>query len=494
MQGVVFCVFLLGAENEVPLSLKKVANAALITLCDSKSGYDSAIAPRDDKAIADVLGCLCTPMASPDFVVPGKTATVMGMISFIAEQCQPWCTNAVNTVLKLHRAKLVLDSLHTAVYRSCVLSCIIEFIQLGYVPEWWDSEVTFPSSLENSGIENCKGEAVCSKSTDRLRLELAKGFSSLLLKAAWRSSMPLQHPETCQRLLNRLKGSSLRALDSPCSYSVDQIMDREGARALTQVQVDCEEIYARLENETAQRINLEGELARQLKLVEENRQASNTIQQHWSALTEAQRECKELCVRLEYEKAQRVSLDDQVARISKLLEKEQQASIALQQSCTALTEAQTKCEDVRANLEKERDQRKGLENQLAQTAKLLEEERDASQALELYLKSSECECLEAVNALRSSREDYKELLADADRNMRALELKESEWLHYDLLRRADFLRREMGLEEEVKTLGTILEQKDEELRLEKQSRSEHGTEMQAALTQSNGQVGEDCHP
>lgn len=379
-----FCLLLSGADNEMSLSLKKVASAVLVAVCDPKSSHDSAVATGTDRAIAEILARLCSSKASPNRTLPGKSAIVARMLSFIVEQCQPWCTNAVNTVLKLHQAKYILNSLHSASNRSGILPCIIDFIQLGYVPDWWGSEVTFPLSFRESEVVNCIGEEVCSDSLERLRLELATSFSSLLLTAAWHSGRSLQQPETCQRLLNRLKESSSRTSDTLCSYSCDPTMGLEYNVALIEAQEECEALRARLQNETAQRIS--------------------------------------------------------------------------------------------------------LEDQLTQTKRLLREEKDASNALESYLERAERECADMGDRLRQSREDYTELLADADRKVREVEGKNAA---EQVLYRAELLGREKKLEIELEEVELDLEHKEEELQLEKQKRENVEAEMKAALAQADGQVGTD---
>ncbi|KAF7512285.1 hypothetical protein GJ744_001853 [Endocarpon pusillum] len=383
LEGVMFCFLLFGADSEMALSLKKVASAVLVAVCDPKSSHDSAVATGNDKAIAEILVRLCSSKASPNRTLPGKSAIVTRMLSFIVEQCQPWCTNAVNTVLKLHQAKSILSSLHSASNRSSILPYIVDFIQFGYVPDWWGSEVTFPLSLRDSEVVNCIGDEVCSDSLERLRLELATSFSSLLLTAAWHSGRSLQQPETCQRLLNRLKESSSGTSDTLCSYSCDHTMGLEYNVALIEAQTECEALRARLQNETAQRIS--------------------------------------------------------------------------------------------------------LEDQLAQTKRLRKEEKDASNALENYLESAERECADMKDRLRQSREDYTELLADADRKVQAVEFKHvAEQVNY----RAELLGREKELEMELEEVEFDLEHKEEELQLEKQKGENVEAEMKAALAQADGQIEE----
>lgn len=383
MQGITFCILLIGTENELLPSLKKVANTVLVALCDPKPSYESAIATRNDKAIADILLRLYPSKASPNRTISAKCAVLSRMMSFIVEQCQPWCINKLNTVLKLHQAKAILDSLHRIVNRSSVSLCIFEFAQLGYVPEWWDSEVTFPLSLQNGEVGNCIGEEICSKSLDKLRSELATSFSSLLLTVAWHSSKSLQNPETCQRLLNRLKRSALSAPDLSCSYSANQTMGLpEDTGALADAQAECQTLHELLENESAQRAI--------------------------------------------------------------------------------------------------------LQDQVVQSQKLLEQERHASNALEQYLDSAEREGDETAKALRSAREDYAELLHNADRKVQATE---SKWRQEELFLRADYLRRESELEDEVEELRSLLERKDVELEHEKQRRATHDEGMETRLAQSQEQVG-----
>ena len=381
----VFCILLLGAENEVLASLKKVASAVLVAFCDSKPSY-SAVATGHDKVITHIVACLWPSKASPDRMASGKCAVLTRMVSFIVEQCQPWSTNTVSSVLKLHRAKIVLDSLNAALSRSSLSLCIIDFIQLSYVPEWWDSELTFPLLAHEGDSGNCIGEEVCSKSVDRLRFEVARNFSSLLLTAAWHSSRALQNPETCQRLLNQLKGSSSRVPDLRCSYSAERIMGLEDTGALTEAQAGCEALRHRLENETALRTT--------------------------------------------------------------------------------------------------------LESRLAQSEELLEEERQASSALQQYLEGAERECSGTAKALQSAREDYVELLHDADRKVQATE---SKWRHDELLLRADYLRRELELEDQVHEMRFVLKRKDDELEREKVNRAALEEDMRAAVAGSRQQVGGERH-
>ena len=378
-----FCILLLGAENATLPSLKKVAGAVLVALCDARSSYHSAIATANDKDVTDILCCFC---ASPNKSLPGKLAVVTRMLSFIVDQCQPWCTNTVNTVLRLHQANVILKSLHSASHMSGVLLCVVDFIQLGYVPEWWDSEAAFSLSSQDRDTGNCIREEVCPKSLDRQRFELAASFSSLLLTAAWHSSRSLQHPEICQRLLNRLRGSSLKKSYFLCSYSANETMGLEYDGALIEAQAECEELRAHLENE-----------------------------------------------------------------------------IALQMT---------------------------LKEQAAQKEKLLEEERQASSVLERDLKLAEGECLETAQALQQAKEDYRELLQEADRKMRAAESKFSE---EELLYRAELLRREKDLADELDEVRSRLEHRDEELRREKERRAAVEGEMSAAMAQTQGQVGENDH-
>jgi hypothetical protein len=377
----------MGVGNEMLLRLKKVASAVFFALCDSKSNSDSPMVTGNEKAITDILVCLCPPETSPNSILPGNDAIVTKMLSFIVEQCQPWCTTAVNTVLEIHHAKLLLKSLHSASDRTAIQSCIVEFIQLGHLPEWWDAEIAFPLSSQEGESGNCIGEQVCSESLDRQRFELAISFSSLLLTAAWRSSGSLQQPETCQRLLNRLRGSSLSAPNLLCSYSTSQTMG------------------------------------------------------------------------LEYD--------------------------------VTLIETRAECEDLRGQAKVEKAQRVKLQAQLAQSEKLLEEERDASNALQQYLESAEREGFKAAQELRCAKEDYVELLADADRKVHAVE---SEWREKELFSRADHFRREGELEDEVKGMRSTLDHKNEELHLEKQQRTELEGQMESSLAQSNGQVGRGSHP
>ncbi len=300
-----FCLLLCDAEDEMPLSLEKVASAVLVAMCDSKFSYNSAMATGNDKAIAEILVRLCSSKASPNRTLPGKSAIVTRMLSFIVEQCQPWCTNAVNTVLKLHQAKNILNSLHSASNRPGVLPYIVDFIELGYVPDWWGSEVTFSSSFRNSEVVNCVGEEICTKSLEGLRLELAKSLSSLFLTASWQSSRSLQQPETCQRLLNQLKRFSSRPPDTHSSYSCDHTMPLEYNVALIDAQAECRVLRSRILNEIAQRNALEAQLSETKRLLEEEKDASNTLEQY---LESAERECYDTGDRLRHAQGEYVKL------------------------------------------------------------------------------------------------------------------------------------------------------------------------------------------
>lgn len=385
----IFSIALLGPGNEISY-LRKVAFAVLVELCDPTSSYNSSVATGYDKTIADILVYLCPLNTNPNTTMSGAgagaSAVVTRMLSFIVDQCQPWCTNAVNTALQLHRAKNILKSLHSASNQHEISLGIIEFIQLGHVPEWWDSEVTFPLSLQDGEAGNCIGEEVCSRSLDLHRFELASSFSSLLLTAAWNFSKPLQQPETCQRLLNRLRGSSMRQSMLLCSYNTQKIMGLVDDGALIEVQIECKELQIRLANEQERRVV--------------------------------------------------------------------------------------------------------LEEQLAESEKLLMEEREACEAVQQYLESAEREGFQTSQALRSAREDYAELLADADRKVDALQLQ---WKDEELFLRADYLRREDELEEQVDEKRSMLVQREQELELEKQQRAELVREMEAALAKSNVEGSGDRH-
>ena len=369
----------------MPPILRKVASAVLFGFCDSNTGDESAITTTNDEVIADILIRLCPSKASPNSSVSGQCALLTRMMLFIVEQCQPWCTNKVMSLLKLHRAKIILRSLQSILNRSSILGCIVEFIRLGYVPEWWGSAATFRLSPEGSEHANCIGEKVCSKSLLQLRSDLSIDFSSLLLISAWQSSRPLQTPETCQHLLNRVKGASLTGPYSPCSHTALQIMGLKDDGGLTLAKY--EDLQACLKTESAQRIS--------------------------------------------------------------------------------------------------------LEHRLAQSEKLLKEEREASNAIQRYLEAVERECSDQAKALRSAKNDHQELLREANRRVQATEAK---FRQEEILYRADLLRRESDLEGELYELGFTLERKDEELRLEKLLRADLAREMEAASGQINHQVSEDSCP
>ena len=406
----VFCVSLLGAEFEMPSAIETIATAVLVELRENSS-IENTMTTENGTVFADVLICLC---CSKDRV-PETSKALARMMSFIVKQCQPWHTNAVNTVLKLHQAKSILNSLQIALSRHDISAYIIDFIEMDGLPEWWGSEVTFCLSPRNGETVNCSLEEVCSDSLDRLRSDLAFNFSSLLLTAVWQSSTSMQSVETCQRLLNCLKGPSLGKTISNCLYDTDtnDIMGLETGTT-SEAQAECEGLRARLKNEQTQRSSLEARLARIEKALDQECLASNALEQY---LETAERE--------------------------------------------------------------------GFE---AATA----------------LRSAREEGFETAAALRSAREDYQELLADADRRVEALEMKSME---EKILDKADFLRRETELEDELGEVRSTLQQKEEDLRRkeenlrrtgeelqhEKQNRANLATEMEAALGKSNEEVGGDFH-
>jgi hypothetical protein len=384
LQGVIFSILLFGDQDKNPSALKKIASEVLAALCDSKFKDLNAMVTGNDKAIMEIMVCLSPQEAESSTSLPRRIAAITTMLSFIVEQCQPWCTNVVNTTLKLHQAKLLLRSLHSSLNRSGVLSSILEFIQRSNIPEWWDSEVTFSlSPHDNNESGNCMGEEACSRSLDQLRLELAIDFSSLLLAAAWQSSIPLP-PDTCQRLLNRLKGSFLGGSDLHCSYNSVQIMGLEYQAALLDAQDECKVLQDNLKNKTSRRME--------------------------------------------------------------------------------------------------------LENQLRQKEKLLAEEQQANNALKLNLETVMRESHRSEQALRSAREDYSELLADADRKVQETE---SKWREEELCLRADYLRREKELDDEMDEMWYAMEEKDEKLWAEQERQLEVEVGFVTSLAQAKGEVGED---
>jgi len=372
---------LLGAEDEMPPALRKTANVVLVSLCDLRAARDKPLAAKNDQSIAEIIVRLY-PKARASNASPGKSTTVTTLLSFVVEQCQPWCTNTVETVLKLDQATNILKALHAASTQSSVLHHIADFIRLDLVPEWWDSEATIPLSLKDRGSSNCIGEEVCPQSLDHLQFEVATSFSSLLLTAAWHSSESLQQAETCQRLLNRLKRSPSKTADPACSYSSDQSMGLEYDGALLDLQSVNEELRARLEQE----------------------------------------------------KTKRMALGDQLAETRELLQQEQQASTALQQ----------------------------------------------------YLEAAEREGWATKQSLRQSREDYVELLQEADRKVQAVE---SEAIGEKLGYKAEMLGREYELEQKLDEALACVKHKDEEVQLERQQREKLEAETKVAQAHTHSKVG-----
>jgi hypothetical protein len=364
--------------------LEEAVSTVLVDFCEGFS-VDNATATESDKAVGDLLVCLCFSEDSPQSTTPGRSRVFARLMSLIVED-QPWPTNGVNAVLRLYRARSILNSLRIALSQYDISAYIVEFIELGGLPEWWGSEFVFSLSPRDGEILNCTGEEVCSKSLSSLRSELATNFSSLLLTAAWHSGKPLRSPEACQRLLNRLKGPSSRETTLNCSYIADRVMGLQETGALTEAQTECRELRTRLQNEQTQRQSIEG--------------------------------------------------------------------------------------------------------RLAQSEKLLEEERQASNALQQYLEAAEREGFETGKALEAANENYQELLQEADRRVGVLE---SNFGLEGLMLKADFYGRETKLEDELDEIHSTLEQKKEEIQLEKQNRAILTAEMEAALARSNEQVGRNTH-
>jgi hypothetical protein len=372
---------LLGTEDEMPPALEKAANVVLVSLCDLRAVHDRPLAAENDETIAEIIVRLYL-KARASKVLPGKSTTLTTVLSFVVEQCQPWCTNTVNTFLQLHQATNILKALHAASTKSSVLHHIADFIQLGLVPEWWDSEATIPLSLEDRGSSNCIGEEVCPQSLDQLQIEVATSFSSLLLRAAWHSSESLQQSETCQRLLNRLNRSPSKTPDLACSYSPDQSMGLE---------YDGDVLVLRSANE-------------------------------------------DLTARVEQETTQRVALEDQLSKTRELLQQEKQATTALQQ----------------------------------------------------YLEAAEREGWEAKQALRQSKEDYVELLQEADRRVQAME---SEAIGEKVSYKAEMMGRECELEQELDEALACMKHKDEKLQLERQQREELEAQTKMEQERTDSKVG-----
>lgn len=362
--------------------IRKIASEVLVSLCDSECSSSSTITTENDRAIADLLVCLFPPKDSSGNTLASECAFLMSILSFIVDQCQPWQPGSVNAVFKLQQANIILRALYIALSESDILAYIVDFILLDSVPSWWDTEVIFPSSSENTKARNCKKEEVCSKSFDQLHSEVAISFSSLLLIAAWHSNRSLKNSETCQRLLNRLKGSSLKEASLVCSYNGHQIMGFEDIGARTEAQQECVELRERLDNETAQRISLEA--------------------------------------------------------------------------------------------------------QLAKTQKLLDEERDASSAVEQYCQDAERKAFDKSEALKSLKEDYRELLADADRKVKALE---DHHRHHDLMLRAEYLGREAKLDAALEEAQDTIKQKEEELQRERDEKEKLSAETERVMAQLREEVG-----
>jgi hypothetical protein len=384
LQGVIFCISLLSGANETLQSLRKVASSVLVSLCDPKHSIDSAIALENDKAVVEILVCLYPAKSSVEITLPGERASPVAatMMSFIVEQCQPWPRNNVTTALRLHQARILLYALHGALTRSRRSAEIVDFIELGGVPEWWEFGFTFSSSPWTSEAANCAEEQTCSYSLDRLRSGIASDFSSLLLTAAWNADRAVQNPETCERLLNRLRSTTSREHHLFCSYNNNDIM------GLTQL------------NPTPKR--------------------------------------------------------------------------------------PTEADKLRAELEKETQRRNDLEVLLTQYEKLVGEERQANDALKRYVATVERASEQKSRALEDERQNYRELMADADRRVQTVVWRENE---EQILLKAKHFAREGKLESEIDDLEMTLEKKEEELQHERQDREKILAEEEAASEKAKKDVG-----
>lgn len=168
----------------------------------------------------------------------------------------------------------------------------------------------------------------------------------------------------------------------------------------------------------------------------------------------------------------------------------------------AMSKSQAECEGLRTRLDDEQSQRISLEARLTRSERLLQEEHEASNVLEQYLEDALREGFETAAALelareeglgtaialRSTREDYQELMADADRKVKALEMKAME---EKIMEKAGYLRREDELEEELDEVRFRLRQKEEELQHEHKIRADLAMEMETALGKSKDEVGPD---
>jgi hypothetical protein len=379
-----FCISLLGDGNEILLSLKSVASSVLVSLCETQGSIDSAIAPQNDKAITEILVCLYPPKSRAEITMPGECAgsAAATMMSFIVDQCQPWPRNNVTAAIRLHQARILLNALHGALTRSGISAEIVDFIELGGVPEWWESGFTFSSSPRTSEVANCAEEQTCSYSLDQVRSRIASDFSSLLLTAAWNADRAVQNRETCERLLNRLRSTTSREHHLFCSYSNNDTM------GLTQL--------------------------------------------------------------------------------------------------NPIPNRPTEADKLQAELEKEIQRRNELELQITQYEKLVGEERQANDALKRYVVTVERASEQKSRALEDERQNYRELMADADRRVQIVVWRENE---EQILLKAKHFAREGKLESEIDDLEMTLEKKEEELQHEKQGREKVLAGEEAALEKAKKDVG-----
>lgn len=291
MQGIAFCSSLLGADNRTSNFLE-VESAALIALCDSNHRGDESVfySTESGESLAVVLHDLYASNDELDQCTASATCRVhMEMMSFIVQQCQPWQTQAVKTILKVCRAKLILKSLRGLLDRPRVLLHTVEFVQRGYLPDWWDVD-TSPAFLANSQAGNCLSEEVCSKSLDALRVELASDFSSFVLTAAWHSNHSLQNSETCRRLLDQLRRHPSSGQDQLCSYNANHETGQRATVPSAEVQRECDELRTQIQSEINQRSSLEAQLAHKEELLQQERLATKSIDEY---LQVAHRDCFE---------------------------------------------------------------------------------------------------------------------------------------------------------------------------------------------------------
>jgi hypothetical protein len=267
--------------------VRTIANGALAALCEPVNTIEIAATTTSYKTIADLL-TLLWPSKDNAKVVPSGQPVITKILTFIVDQCQPWHTNDVSTALKLNHAKSLLKALHESLPRSSIAIAIIAFIQLGYVPEWWDSEIHFQSSEQKTQDSNCFGDQICTEAIDKLRLEVANSFSSLLITAVWHGTALTSKPDTCHRLLNQLRNSSPVCSSFTCSYIEKVKMGYpEHDEALAEACAERDNLRYLLETEKAEKHALEERLDQSEKLLGEERECT-LVQQRY--LEEAQNE------------------------------------------------------------------------------------------------------------------------------------------------------------------------------------------------------------